>query len=141
LSSQQRRRFRLNRQAHKERAKETRRAWYEKNKQKHYAEAMARKAADPEKWKEQKRWHGIKQKYGITKDQYEQLFATQNGCCALCGRKEAEDNRLHIDHCHTTMVVRGLLCGHCNKALGLFRDNPDVIDRASAYLRGEVTYG
>jgi hypothetical protein len=35
----------------------------------------------------------------------------------------------------------GAFSCHCNKALGLFRDNPDVIDRASAYLRGEVTYG
>lgn len=40
----------------------------------------------------------------------------------------------HIDHCHKTDIVRGLLCGSCNKGLGFFKDSPNLLYKASDYL-------
>lgn len=52
--------------------------------------------------------------------------------CEICGIKS--DRALHYDHNHTTGRFRGWLCGTCNKGLGLFRDSPDTLRRAVAYL-------
>ncbi len=51
-------------------------------------------------------------------------------CCDICSRKI----RLEVDHDHATGAVRGALCGRCNKAIGLFKDSPELIRRALAYL-------
>jgi hypothetical protein len=76
-------------------------------------------------------------KYGITMEQYNKLFQDQKGCCAICGVHQAEQNRrLHIDHCHETGVVRGLLCGNCNLALGHLKDSVEVIEKALVYMKG-----
>ncbi len=66
---------------------------------------------------------------------YERLLAAQNGGCAICG-KEANGNRLSVDHDHGTGRVRGLLCQQCNTGLGGFRDDPALLERAIAYLNG-----
>lgn len=83
-----------------------------------------------------KRNSRLKAQYGITVEQYAELERRQNGCCALCSRSpgELDGRRLAVDHCHETGAVRGLLCGDCNRALGLFRDRRDVLDRAIEYL-------
>ena len=61
---------------------------------------------------------GIKKKYGIDLNKYEEMLVEQNDGCALCGTKEEEqDRRLAIDHCHTTGNVRGILCNKCNVSL------------------------
>lgn len=70
-------------------------------------------------------------KYGISEDQYNALFATQGGRCAIC---QDSLDAPHVDHDHVTGAVRGLLCGHCNKAIGLLRDDPKAAARAAAYL-------
>jgi hypothetical protein len=44
--------------------------------------------------------------------------------------------RLAIYHCHTTGKVRGLLCVNCNLAIGLLKDNPDLLNKAASYLKG-----
>lgn len=62
-----------------------------------------------------------------------ELYASQAGLCAICG-KEPEDRRLAMDHCHATGRVRGLLCMHCNVGLGMFKDNKEVLEKAIAYL-------
>src|ERR1700730_4434188 len=65
-----------------------------------------------------------KRRYGITFEQYEDMFAEQGGVCAACGKpekkfsnKSKQITRLHVDHCHKTGRVRGLLCNDCNTAL------------------------
>lgn len=77
-------------------------------------------------------------KYGITKVEYEKMRRRQRYRCALCHRREKTWNgnggRLSVDHCHTTGVVRGLLCPMCNRGLGLFYDRIDVLERAIEYL-------
>ncbi len=73
----------------------------------------------------------IESKYGINRDTYDRIYATQNGCCAICGEKH---DKLDIDHCHTEGHVRGLLCHKCNLGIGLFQDDLDLLASASSYL-------
>jgi len=51
--------------------------------------------------------------------------------CRICGDQE---RAVVLDHCHETNIVRGLICGLCNSALGLFRDDPDLMRRAAEYV-------
>lgn len=82
-------------------------------------------------------------KYGINLEQYNDLRKQQNYCCAVCKRHETEveqgrakttDTALHVDHCHTSGKVRGLLCTNCNTMLGKSKDNVEVLQSAINYL-------
>ena len=71
---------------------------------------------------------GLRWRYGITPEQYDELFAKQRGLCASCHRPECIKRqgrvmRLAVDHGHTTRTVRGLLCCKCNRALGLLEED------------------
>lgn len=73
--------------------------------------------------------------YGITGEQFKALLKKQNNCCAICGSKVAGGRGdWHVDHCHTTNKVRGLLCHHCNTGLGLFKDSTELLKLAAEYL-------
>lgn len=81
----------------------------------------------------------LRRKYGLTLNLFEALVAAQLGNCAICGANEDLD--LHVDHDHRTKKVRGLLCGKCNKAIGLLNDDPDLLLVAKEYLeRAERFY-
>lgn len=56
-----------------------------------------------------------------------------SGYCDLCGAEEKK-RKLHMDHCHETGKFRGWLCAGCNKGLGHFRDDPELLIRAAEYL-------
>ncbi len=66
-------------------------------------------------------------------EKYEQLHRRQKGACAIC-MEAKEVRQLSVDHSHKTGKVRGLLCGRCNRGLGMFEDNPDLLVIASDYL-------
>jgi hypothetical protein len=70
-------------------------------------------------------------RYGITPEQWQRMYDEQNGCCGLCGDKP---EKLVTDHCHENGHVRRLLCRDCNTGLGMFRDDPERLKRAIAYL-------
>jgi hypothetical protein len=91
----------------------------------------------PHNWSGLDRWDAIiRRQYGITLEEYYKLKEFQNGGCAICGRQEEPDGRkLSIDHDHTTGIVRGILCYSCNRALGLFYDIPERLEKAAKYLR------
>ena len=77
----------------------------------------------------------IRRQYGITLAEYEQMLRDQDNKCAICGNEdEVEGRRLAIDHCHDSGNVRGLLCGKCNRGLGLFYDNQELLGNAISYL-------
>lgn len=78
--------------------------------------------------------HQKRRKYGVTPEMFDEMFAAQNGACALCGTTNSGSRAFNIDHCHSTQVVRGLLCHNCNVGLGHFRDDPALLMRASEYI-------
>lgn len=77
------------------------------------------------------RW--LWEKYGLTPEQYDALYDKQLGRCSICLVTFGEKSP-HVDHDHKTGEVRGLLCHGCNVALGHFREDPEVMMRAIAYL-------
>lgn len=75
-------------------------------------------------------------KYGMTIAEYDSMLDAQNYSCAICGVDEDDVSRaLSVDHEHTTNRVRGLLCDNCNHGLGMFKDRPDLLEKAALYLR------
>lgn len=75
-------------------------------------------------------------KYGVTLADYDAMLAAQGGKCAVC-LTTPETQRygvFHVDHCHTSGAVRGLLCRGCNNILGVVNDDPAALARAIAYL-------
>ncbi|MDQ0682730.1 MULTISPECIES: endonuclease VII domain-containing protein [Streptomyces] len=76
----------------------------------------------------------FKRKYGLSPAELDAMVAEQQGICCICLAAPAE----HVDHCHETGRVRGVLCFSCNAALGQFKDRPDVMRRAATYLEGNA---
>lgn len=94
---------------------------------------------NPEKAKESHRKCKFKRQFGITLERYDELFAEQNGKCAICGTEQsALKNKLSVDHSHETNKVRGLLCNRCNFFLGHFRDNIEALKEAVLYLNRDI---
>lgn len=71
-------------------------------------------------------------RYGITQEQYDSMLILQGGVCAIC--KQKPKSSFHLDHCHSTGKVRGILCSNCNMALGLLKDNTTFLQKAIEYL-------
>jgi hypothetical protein len=71
--------------------------------------------------------------YGITEQDFAQMMYDQDGKCYLC-QGDNGDIALCIDHDHKTGQVRGLLCNKCNRALGLFSDDPALLIKGADYL-------
>jgi hypothetical protein len=68
----------------------------------------------------------------------EQKIAQHRGKCDICdGVPDGRWKKLNIDHCHTTGNFRGMLCSSCNRAIGYFKDNVDLLQKTISYLRGE----
>lgn len=78
----------------------------------------------------------IEKKYQLTSDEYHRMLSEQDNKCAICGRDAVSVGALHVDHDddHPEKRVRGLLCGRCNRGLGLFDHEPPYLDAASRYL-------
>lgn len=77
----------------------------------------------------------LKQRFGITLDQYNKMYEEQEGKCLCCGATESEfGHRLAVDHCHTTGKIRGLLCKRCNVALGNLKENKETILNLFKYV-------
>lgn len=72
---------------------------------------------------------------GLSQEQWHAIFDRQERKCAIC--RSSEPHHVHgwnTDHCHKTGKVRFILCAHCNRGLGAFRDNPDLMRRAADML-------
>ena len=85
------------------------------------------------KHKERRSDTQLEYQYSITKAQWELILKMQDNKCKIC-RKEF-DGKIDVDHDHKTMVVRGLLCPECNRALGLLNDDPERMEDAADYVR------
>lgn len=93
-------------------------------------------AANPSEYERARRKSHLKKHYGITAEQFDAMLAAQGGQCAICSEPptDARGFRPHVDHCHASGKIRGILCGRCNKALGQFKDDASLLRRAIAYL-------
>lgn len=113
------------REANKEKVKLATKLWIKTNK---------------EKYKLMKRKNALR-KYGLDLDKYDAIFEKQNKACAICKcTKSASSKNWHIDHCHKTKKVRGILCAHCNRMLGAARDNKEYLLEAIKYLEKDEFY-
>lgn len=81
---------------------------------------------------EYKRRIKLKNRYGISLEEFTHLKALQNNKCAICQNEFT--NTPHIDHDHLTQKVRGLLCRSCNTSIGNLKDSPFLLNRAIIYL-------
>jgi Recombination endonuclease VII len=99
------------------------------------AQQRLKRATDPE-FCEQSRLRSTKSQlktaYGLTMEDYDRMLARQQGACAICKRKTLQ--RLCVDHCHLTNMVRGLLCRRCNVGLGHFEDDARLLHEAATYV-------
>lgn len=79
----------------------------------------------------------LKKKYNLTEEEYNIMLENQNNRCAICKSESSlsTTKHFHIDHCHKTNIVRGLLCIKCNMGLGNFNDNIDYLETAINYLK------
>jgi hypothetical protein len=95
------------------------------------------KNESPEKYLRDRRNNHLKKKYGITLDEYDFMLDTQQHKCASCGSVESgvSNGGLVIDHDHLTGFTRGLLCGHCNIALGHVKDDINRLNGLIDYLK------
>jgi hypothetical protein len=92
----------------------------------------------PEKWRECSLANHRKRKYGLTRKQYQELLDAAEGKCQICKRKFGK--RLHVDHCHKTNIVRGIICSRCNFAEGHL-GTPEIALRMYQYmLKNELFY-
>lgn len=97
-----------------------------------------RRASDPT----YSRRTALKSLYGITPEQYDERLAAQGGGCAICGVTAAggRGRFFHVDHCHDSNAVRGLLCHGCNTGIGNLGDSPERLRKALTYLEGAVAF-
>ena len=107
-----------------------------------YARGLCRLCYDRERrakinWPEKMRRYNLT-KYGITPEIYSSMLEEQNHKCKICGSNDMSENKgnkLHVDHCHETGLVRGLLCAKCNTGLGAFKDDRNLLYEAILYLK------
>jgi Recombination endonuclease VII len=81
-------------------------------------------------------YHRLRERYGLTPEQYAAMRSSQGNVCAICAEPLSEGLKSHVDHCHRTGAVRGILCQSCNHGIGNFRDDPERLRAAVKYLEG-----
>ena len=89
-----------------------------------------RRAKDPTYRRSEK----LRQRYGITVEEWDALFTLQGKCCAICKTTEPTKSGWHTDHRHGDGLVRGILCHKCNIMLGNAGDNAERLRAAIVYL-------
>ena len=82
---------------------------------------------------ENARWSRVKKEYGLSKLNVDQMLYAQNCLCLIC--EKTITNGYHIDHCHSTGKVRGLLCQKCNQAIGLLHESEYLFAKATQYIK------
>jgi hypothetical protein len=89
--------------------------------------------------KDEQKERFFKRKYGLTLEQYTEIYNKQYGKCAICGKHQTKlKQALCVDHDHITNIVRGLLCSNCNTGIGMLEDNVQLLTNAIDYLKLKV---
>ena len=78
----------------------------------------------------------LQKAYGISLNDFIKMLEDQGYRCGICATHLAEANpkNVHIDHCHDSGVIRGVLCNSCNMGIGMLKDNVTVLKQAIVYL-------
>lgn len=106
--------------------------WRKAHKDEHNLRVREWQKKNPESVKRSKRKAVLKAQYGISVEDFDSMAASQGFACAIC--KLVPIKTLHVDHCHKTNKIRGLLCSQCNTAIGLLKENAEFLSRAITYL-------
>lgn len=124
------------REANKERLQVQARAWRQANKERQAATGKAWRAANRDQVADRRRARRLQRTYGLTPEAFDALLLAQGSACAICGTDDpgVSHGQWHIDHCHDTNLVRGILCHGCNVGLGYFKDDPARLASAIDYL-------
>lgn len=92
---------------------------------------------------ERVRGHDLKKRFGISVEDYQRMLDEQQGVCKICEQPEVKldhrtklPRRLAVDHCHKTGRVRALLCSDCNTAIGLLKEDVELMKKAIEYVSG-----
>lgn len=86
-------------------------------------------------YKDKQRNSWIKRAHKLTLKEYTEKLIAQDNMCAICGVKLLAYGQLtHLDHNHQTGKLRAFLCTNCNRGLGHFKDSPELLAKAKAYL-------
>lgn len=109
--------------------------YYQSNSKQHILRAKQWALANPDKRKKNRKHHNLKTTYGISLEEFNQLLASQSGKCAVC---ESLLIRPHVDHCHYTKNIRGLLCPGCNVGIGHLKNDPEICRKAALYLESSA---
>jgi len=108
------------------------REWREKNRVKIALDMRAYRQSNREKFVD----YELKKSYGLPHGSYRNMLDAQEGKCAICHAEQAGGRgRFHVDHCHSTGKIRGLLCNNCNNGLGKFKDEVALLRLAIEYLQ------
>lgn len=114
--------------------KKASRNFHKNNPGKHTEYSKAQRKKNPEKFKAKAHRSRLKYLYGLSNEQFDSMFKSQNGACAICEKQNLNGKRLCVDHDHKTGKVRGLLCNQCNGFLGAISDDKSKAARAISYL-------
>lgn len=105
--------------------------YYAANRDKEKARCALYRAQDKDRAKDK----DLRKAFGITINDYKSLIEHQNYQCKVCETdlRLLRSSEVQVDHCHTSGVVRGILCGACNRALGHLKDNPRLARKLAEY--------
>jgi hypothetical protein len=111
---------------HRTRILEIRKKWYRNHVLTHRTDVMNRH---------------YQQRFGISLDEFRRMMDKQDNKCAICEIEFSpktfsrnNSTKACLDHCHITNVIRAVLCGNCNRMLGLAKDSPHILLNAARYL-------
>lgn len=94
-----------------------------------------RKKENPARIKQWRYHTHLRDKYKLEPSEVKAMLESQNGLCAICHQlPSGKRPKLAVDHCHASGKIRQLLCQSCNVGLGAFKDNPELLQEAIAYL-------
>ncbi len=116
------------------RGKEYGKKYFNDHKDAAYKRHKKYRDANKEKFKAWSRKSNLKLNYGVSIEDYEKMFQSQLGKCAICGNPSGK-RHFDVDHNHSTGRVRGLLCLRCNIGLGAFKENETSLMCAISYLQ------
>lgn len=97
-------------------------------------------AKNPAKHKKQRHARHLRKMFGLSRTDYQAMLDGQGGVCFICKKPETvkmngeEVSPLSVDHSHATGKIRALLCGHCNRMIGMAKESPKTLRAAADYL-------